>query len=105
VKAVPVAAEVPVLPSVIVIVEVPPTVMEDGEKVLLTVTAAYAADAAKSMLPPHSKAFIQRYERRQEGPLMCACEPALTCREPNSGATDRSHRLAFSYMSFPCENS
>lgn len=45
VKAVPVAGAMPVLPRVIVMVDVPPTVIDDGEKVLLTVTAA-CADAA-----------------------------------------------------------
>jgi hypothetical protein len=46
VNAAPVAAAVPVLPSVIVIVDAPLTVIDDGENVLLTVTAACAADAA-----------------------------------------------------------
>ena len=50
VKAVPVAAEVPVLPSAIVTVDVPPTVIDDGEKVLLTVIAA-CADVAASRKP------------------------------------------------------
>ena len=65
VKAVPVAADVPVLPSVIVIVEVPPTVIDDGEKVLFTVTAACAVAAPKKN-PIVSSRWGQPRERNKD---------------------------------------
>src|SRR5438445_6990993 len=61
VKAVPVAAEVPVLPSVIVSVEIPPTVADAGEKVLFTVTAACATVViSKNAIGPKVKVMACR---------------------------------------------
>ena len=56
VKAAPVAAEAPVLPSVTVTVDVPLTVIVAGENVLLAVIAAYAEEAANEKTMPKAPA-------------------------------------------------
>jgi hypothetical protein len=101
VNAVPVAAAVPVLPSVTVTVDVPLTVIDEGENVLLTVTAASDAGATTRKAPnanaPSQRRVISLEERFE------LCGPRCSAATAENELAHGSHALPVPRIPFPLD--